>query len=305
MKRYSITIHYDSVPELKDSLIQLHGSLTPSMDELVHNIELARQPNPILQDLPYKEVSASEAHIQQPRAELPQFDGRAGSTPTRDMLVKREIGADKNVETDSEGIPWDERIHSGGKTKSVSNGKWTKRKRLPSGEYETVYAELLAAKKAPVQTNAVQVPPLNIVSPASESVQVPPLNTEPALINVNTPMGLVGLTPQEHEYFKQGASVAQLLQSRQPVVEVQIPQMNISAPQAQPVPMYDFGTFQKTLPTVLSELFNKGIATAQTLQGLSQEMGGVELWTVMQDQNKCGQLYNLMSQRGLIQAVQY
>lgn len=293
MKRYSTTIHYDSINELKDSLIELHGNLVPTTDDVMNAIAAAaKQPNPILQDLSYKEVSASETHIQQPR----------------EMLVKREIGSEKDVETDIEGIPWDERIHSGGKTKS-GNGKWTKRKRLADGEYETVYAELLAAKKAPVQTNAVQVPPLNIVSPASESVQVPPLNPEPALIQVNTPMGPIGLTPQEHEYFKQGASVAQLLQSRQtvPVAEAQIPAMNIGVPQIQQtvIPMYDFGTFQKTLPTVLSELFNKGIVNAQILSGLSQEMQVGELWTVMQDQNKCGQLYNLMAQRGLIQAVQY
>lgn len=52
-----------------------------------------------------------------------------------------------NIEFDSAGVPWDERIHSGAKSKK-NDGTWTKRKGVADALHTSVTAELLAARGA-------------------------------------------------------------------------------------------------------------------------------------------------------------
>lgn len=314
-----------NLKELINELIDLHKELSGS-DEIVQ-VRLTPEeiPNSILQDLPFKEVTAEQAHVPTERTPLP-------TTST-------------TSETDIDGIPWDARIHSSGKSRT-NTGQWTKRKKLPEGVYESVLAEI-KSQLAPVQ--APSIPAINL-NPAPQET---PTLTEPALITVNYPGGQAQLTPREYEKFQGGYPVAKLLAERnsqpqsigteangisvqQIIATAQIPPVNLNGPQPQAlykdpgaiinqvqpssiipdlnsidkrqftsvvVPMYDAETFQKSLPNVLSELFNKGLINSQVMMDLGNELQVPQLWMVMQDKVKCGQLYNTLGQRGIIQTM--
>lgn len=84
-----------------------------------------------------------------PPAPAPIAEETATTTPV----------VDTNVELDTDGVPWDERIHSGNQKRTKGGkGVWQKRKGLPAGKYEEITAELKAKYAG------------NSVAPASGSV---------------------------------------------------------------------------------------------------------------------------------------
>jgi hypothetical protein len=79
-------------------------------------------------------------------------DQDTGSTSTPAATQDEQQNAGAHVKQaaflDEGGIPWDERIHSGGRTRTA-NGLWTKRKNLPTGEYDRITEELRVANLEP------------------------------------------------------------------------------------------------------------------------------------------------------------
>lgn len=73
-----------------------------------------------------------------------------------------------NVMLDADGLPWDERIHSGGRTQT-KDARWTKRKNVPEATYNQVLAQLKAGGPPPVP-----------FTPLSASVPPPPVSVPPA-----------------------------------------------------------------------------------------------------------------------------
>lgn len=59
------------------------------------------------------------------------------------------LPADNSVEVDSAGLPWDERIHSGGKTK-LADGTWRDKRGVDNSEREAIVAELTKVMAIPV-----------------------------------------------------------------------------------------------------------------------------------------------------------
>jgi hypothetical protein len=92
-------------------------------------------------------------------------------------------------EMDKTGLPWDERIHSGGANKLNADGAWRKRRGVSEIDYKRIEAELRGTPPAPqvppppatVPTLAV-VPPAPFVPPAAPSVPPPPtVSASPAV----------------------------------------------------------------------------------------------------------------------------
>lgn len=331
MKKYSTTVHYDTIGELKDNLIQLHGELigTGEVAGLTDHLQMSgRAHRPVLTDSKILLEGIDLNIHSKAGAELGNGSQvSAGST----QAAKSSGETTTNIEVDFDGIPWDARIHSSTKTKTVS-GTWTKRKRLADGVYETVLAEL-KSNGAPTQSNVVQIPEVNIqhqeqTTPLNQVESVPVINLKAVeeLITVNLREGRQGhLTRFEFEEFQQGASFEDIVAKRglstpplRPVDQapVQIPEVQIQQPvnhfgPAQVVaaiinaPAYDFKTFQGGLPNVLSELFNRKLIDAQGMNHLATELEVQQLWTVMQDQNKSLKLYDILAQRGIIQKVNF
>lgn len=125
------------------------------------------------------------------------------------------------LELDSDGVPWDERIHSGAKSKTDS-GTWRKKKGVDKDEHGRITAELKAAVSAqpevptptlpaepqeqptqapaavatpatptmpPIATPAIPTPPAQQAAPAAPVM--PPVNEAPAQTADHTPQANV------------------------------------------------------------------------------------------------------------------
>lgn len=81
-----------------------------------------------------------------------------------------------SVDYDAEGIPWDERIHSGNKTK-VQAGTWTRRRNIPDEYFYSIRDELKASHQngAMPQFGASSAPE----PPAPPTAPAPPAPPQP------------------------------------------------------------------------------------------------------------------------------
>lgn len=85
------------------------------------------------------------------------------------------------VEVDSEGLPWDARIHSGSKKKNAGDGRWTAKRNINDPALvERIKAELRGVMSAGVPSGSTPV--LGQTAPMPQTVAAPPLI--PGLPNV-------------------------------------------------------------------------------------------------------------------------
>lgn len=102
-----------------------------------------------------------------------QLDGSPALTinvNAKDILDARHDGAPLEVELDASGLPWDERIHAGTKSKTAA-GMWTKRRGVDEGTYEAVVAEL--RKTYPLEESAPVPAPTAPTAPTVPTLTVP------------------------------------------------------------------------------------------------------------------------------------
>lgn len=102
-------------------------------------------------------------------------------------------------ERDSDGIPWDERIHAS--TKSANkDGTWTRRRNTPDAAFDAVMAELRAANTArtmeaaalltqpkPTAADAFAPTPPPVPTPPAASAPTPPPAPAPAPVTGSAP----------------------------------------------------------------------------------------------------------------------
>lgn len=130
-----------------------------------------------------------------PDQDGPAPDGHPMAAP----IEHRAPIAAGDIERDKDGIPWDERIHAGSKTKTQA-GIWTRRRNLDDATFDAVMAELRAANtartmeaaqalSAPAETSAaeaftppasVTIPPATVPAPPAAAVPTPPAATPAA-----------------------------------------------------------------------------------------------------------------------------
>lgn len=95
--------------------------------------------------------------------------------------------ASEGVELDSQGLPWDARIHSSGRTKYKTGnvGAWVTKRGVSAAEIEKVEAELRAIMDAPAGATVDEPeetpppPPPSTAPEAGDSVPPPPPTSEP------------------------------------------------------------------------------------------------------------------------------
>lgn len=120
--------------------------------------------------------------------ELPANDSFETPDPTPTVVapIKEEVivpavapaaVVNTSTELDAAGLPWDGRIHSSGKTKSVSKGTWNKKRKTP--------AELVAQIEAELRNGVVAAgvqPP--VVAPIAQPAVVTPVVAQPAPVAI-------------------------------------------------------------------------------------------------------------------------
>lgn len=100
------------------------------------------------------------------------------------------------VIVDKNGLPWDERIHSGGENKLNKDGTWRKRKNIPDATVAAVEAELrrLMSASAPADP-FIAPPPTDVVTPVITDIAPPPAVTLPPVAVAPTIAPPPALTP--------------------------------------------------------------------------------------------------------------
>lgn len=115
-----------------------------------------------------------------------------GGAVTQDSAAEVDSVEDVSGETDTDGLPWDARIHSGTKKKNA-DGRWAKRRGVDEAEYEAIKTEL-SNKQSAVSTVHAFVPP-----PVMAAVETTPtlMNQAPAVMpSVMTAPPVVQAAPQ-------------------------------------------------------------------------------------------------------------
>lgn len=129
-------------------------------------------------------------------AVLPSASDVAPSAPSvfADKPAQPEkFESHEGVETDKQGVVWDERIHSSSK-KQTGKGLWAKRKNLPDGLYEQVTAELLSGQPQPTPAPVSQDRPTPVAAPADQVASGQ--QAVPSLPDVPAPMGTAAQAPE-------------------------------------------------------------------------------------------------------------
>lgn len=91
-----------------------------------------------------------------------------------------------DTELDADGVPWDERIHAGTKTKTAK-GVWKKKKGVQPAEYDAVTAELKEANEddGHIPGFAKQPEPVAVSQPVAPTA--PPMPAAPQPVAMPTP----------------------------------------------------------------------------------------------------------------------
>ena len=116
----------------------------------------------------------------------PDPTAKAVHAPGWQTLTVEELDAAPSVETDADDLPWDERIHSGGKTLLV-DGTWRLKRGVPDEEYQEVVTELKKLMAIPAPSA-----PVDNMPPPPPSVDAPSTTVDnlPAFIKAVTGAGI-------------------------------------------------------------------------------------------------------------------
>lgn len=84
-----------------------------------------------------------------PLTEIPTVAANVAEVTGADTTGGEQAPPPADVELDSAGIPWDERIHSSGKSKN-NDGTWKRKRGVEQAEYERILAELTLSSQVPL-----------------------------------------------------------------------------------------------------------------------------------------------------------
>lgn len=214
----------------------------------------------------------------------PHESGGHVGVPVEQYQAEKEIAAGGDL--DSDGLPWDARIHSSNKEKS-KDGKWRKRRGMNDKAFIAQVEAELRAKLPSGGATAVsanpQVQATNNVKPFGSMTQeqyqqhiAPPAMPTTAQ-RVDMPQGPSNVTP--------------------------LPQFGTPPAQANGTGAYDFASFRAQLLNILGNLVNSGKLPPNWIQDNRNQFGGAEVWEWSNNEQGSLALFNYLVQQGLIQKV--
>jgi len=165
---------------------------------------------------------------------------------------------------DSQGIPWDERIHSANKSRS-SEGEWRRRRNIEDTEFFRIVDEL---KKKTAAAGVIPTTPPS-VSPAAAPIF--PIKQE-----------TVAVVPEV---------IAPLVPPPAPVIPGQLHAHNLQS-------------FKANIVGVLSTLINEKKVTQAYINTLKEYFGVTEIWQMFNNDEQVAELFNGLVSNGLIAEVQ-
>ena len=146
-------------------------------DIIVKDVSLEELPNLVSKLTGTASVQNTTVHASQPNVLTQSAD-----------LEEVNSSLDVTGQVDSEGLPWDARIHSSSKSKT-GNGVWKAKRGRSDAEYAAVKAELLGSQTpapaapvlmtAPVLNQFANAPSVQYATPAMTTSPVIPVNHAP------------------------------------------------------------------------------------------------------------------------------
>lgn len=163
---------YPPLPaEALEAMASANDTPQPPRGRMADGTEIAGEPDPTAKAV-HDAIHAPEpVHPSSPEAPALEVEPTPTHAPGWQTLTVEELdAAPPSVEVDTDGLPWDERIHSSGKSTLV-DGTWRLKRGVPDEEYQEVVAELKKLMAIPAPSKpADNVPP----PPPSADVAVPP-----------------------------------------------------------------------------------------------------------------------------------
>jgi len=196
---------------------------------------------------------------------------------------------------DSEGMPFDLRIHANTKTKTAK-GVWTKKRRLDEAFLKHVEDEN-RARVAGQAGPAEAAPSVASLFPSDMSGAMPSQAPNPFGNTAPNPFGMPAAAPLA--VVPPIAPIAPPVAPVAPVVQ--------AAPAPTPGPWapapHDFLSFKANLVPVFADLQRNGKIDKPYLLKLRNYFGVDELWELDKDEKKCFELFTNFAQAGLILKV--
>lgn len=162
---------------IKDATLEEIANITQSLwvEKTAPEIEVAMS----------KACTVEELVAENPNIHVPTTQSEAYQVGKQvlNVAVQHQDGTvdtfsteDVSGQLDSDGLPWDARIHSSSKKKKA-DGTWTRRKNVADSEFDSIKAQLLGSSVIPNGCTApapiVQTTPFqNVVAPTSQDVVV-------------------------------------------------------------------------------------------------------------------------------------
>lgn len=183
---YQVTIKARSLDELKKASNDLSNEL--NNNNVVHGMEKnlsIKETLAVIQETTGADLAEDEIDVPSPFKEYKQPEGNL-ELPVVNQIVAKEAIATM-TDLDSEGVPWDKRIHAGSRTK-IAAGTWKTKRGADMNEVFKIKGELLEALKhlanpaaipaAPttnvvVETPVQVAPPIEVVTKVVEPVAAP------------------------------------------------------------------------------------------------------------------------------------
>jgi hypothetical protein len=141
---------------------------------------------------PAPPVAAVAETLPPPAPPLPPTVPASGAAPVAPAGITAPAAQPPGVETDTDGLPWDNRIHSTPASKK-KDGRWRGKRGLDDATRQAVTAELKQAMAAPAAGEAPVIPP-PMFEEAAPGVPLPPPNGDVA-VDAATAFGAGDATP--------------------------------------------------------------------------------------------------------------
>lgn len=259
---YQVTVKGRSLEELKDAVNDINNELKSGVTTSGVTRDLSLAHAPVI--APVAETEEGFEDVPSPYTEAaPQ---QVGAAPVLNPLLNDV----PMIDLDSEGIPWDKRIHAGSKAK-VKAGTWRTKKGLDPAVLAQVKAELLHAIN--VAANPVAAPALPI-TPATPAVAAPVI-----ALPVNPALAVAPVVEAPI------ANTTPIVPVTAPVV-VPAAVAPVAPPVAAPVGGHTLASFKANMAMTIGTLITEGKLTQEYVNQLLAHFKVAQIWEVTDAQTE-------------------
>jgi len=268
---YQVTIKGRTLEELKSAVLDIHNELNVG---IISKAAVSKDLKEV--DKPITEVIAEAVEAPMHMTHNDKGEFVENTELVEKLKESAPVTVDENSELDTEGLPWDKRIHATTKTKD-RNGVWKKKRGVDTELLKSVKDELRNAMYQ--KSNPPVVPPMPITEtpavPYNFGIEVPPVIETPVVVEAP-------VTP----------------------VVVETPVAPV-APVQPPMPTsgngHSIATFSQNFPMILATLITEGKVTQDYVNQLKEYFNVTEIWNVSEAQKE--EIFNSFVQFGFITKV--